>query len=133
MTYEFLSPEWISAAQAIREELGATTSAPVALTMNLTVNEVPFGDSPLLVALDTSHGILALQYGRLDRADITISVDWLTAKSILIDGKPQAAMTAFMAGKVKIEGDMSKLVALQSAGPDSDSEGVVDRLRAITT
>jgi hypothetical protein len=132
MTYEFLSPEWIDAAHAIRDELGATGPAPVSLTMNLTISDAPFSSSPLLVSLDTSAGVLALAYGHRNHADIAITVDWLTAKAILIDGKPQAAMTAFMAGKVRIEGDMSKLVAMQTAPADATSEGVIDRLRAIT-
>ena len=132
MTYEFLSPEWIAAAESLRAAYGGDVPAAVALTMNLNVTDVPSGTSPLLVSLDTSRGVLALALGHLATADITITVDWATAKALLIEGKPQAAMSAFMNGKVRIEGDMSKLVAMQSTPPDPVSERVIDQLRAIT-
>jgi len=133
MTYEFLSPEWISAAREIRREVGETGPAPVRIIMNLNVTDVPFGESPLRAHMDTTQGVLALDYGHHSTPDMTITVDWATAKALLIDGKPQAAMNAFMAGKVRVEGDMSKLVALQNTAPDPGSQIVVTRLRELTT
>ncbi len=132
MPYEFLSPEWIDAARAIRDELGDPGTPPVAMVMNLIVTDVPFGASPLHAHLDTTVGVLALDEGHHASPDIIITVDWATAKALLIDGKPQAAMSAFMAGKVRVEGDMSKLVAMQNQPIDERSVSVVDRLRAIT-
>lgn len=132
MTYEFLSPEWIAAAHEIRDELGDPETPAVTMTMNLIVTEVPFGTSPLEAHLDTTQGALALEHGHHPSPDLIITVDWQTAKALLIEGKAQAAMSAFMAGKVKVEGDMSKLVAMQSAKPDPRSERVIIRLREIT-
>jgi hypothetical protein len=133
MTYDFLSPEWIEQARVIREEFDTGQAPALLLTMNLTVTDVPFGDSPLQAHLDTSVGVLAIDYGHHPHPDVSITVDWATAKALLIDGNPQAAMSAFMAGKVRIEGDMAKLVSMQSATPDAASVSVIDRLRAITT
>ena len=61
-----------------------------------------------------------------------ITVDWATAKTLLVNGDTTAAMSAFLAGKIRVEGDMSRLVALQSTRLDDRSEQVVRRLRAIT-
>ncbi len=133
MTYEFLSPEWILEARVIRDEFDGVEPPAVLLAMNLTITEVPFGESPLKAHLDTSVGVLALDYGHHPHPDISITVDWATAKALLIDGNPQAAMSAFMAGKVRVEGDMAKLVAMQSSSPDPNSVSVIERLRAITT
>ena len=132
MTYEFLSEQWIAEAKVIRADFDAGPSA-VLLTMNLNITEVPFGNSPLLAHLDTAKGVLALDYGHLESPDVLITVDWATAKALLIDGKPQAAMNAFMAGKVRVEGDMAKLMGLQSGSVDERSEAVIARLREITT
>lgn len=132
MSYEFLSPEWITAAEAIRAELGDVGTPAVAVVMNLIVTDVPFGASPLHAHLDTTVGVLALAEGHHGTPDILVTVDWATAKALLIEGKPQAVMSAFMAGKVRVEGDMSKLVALQGQPVDERSVGVVDRFRAIT-
>ena len=132
MTYEFLSPEWLAEAHLIRAEFGDVGPMAVIVVMNLIITEVPFGQSPLHVQLDTTVGILALDYGHHPAADMAITLDWATAKALLIEGNSQAAMGAFMAGKIRIEGDMAKLVAFSSATPDPRSEGVILRLRAIT-
>jgi hypothetical protein len=131
-TYEFLSLEWIEAAHRIRAEVGEPTSTPVPVTMNLIVTDAPFDADPLEAHLDTRQGALALDYGHRPEPDMVITVDWATAKALLVDGNTQAAMSAFMAGRVRVEGDMSKLVALSSASLDERSERVVVRLREIT-
>ena len=42
-------------------------------------------------------------------------------------------MQAFMAGKVKVEGDMAKLMALQAApAPDASTAEMANRLKEIT-
>src|SRR5690606_41270936 len=65
---------------------------------------------------DTTGGQVDLDTGHLDSPDVTATLDYETAKAILVDGNPQAAMQAFMAGKIKLQGDMTKAMAMQS-GP----------------
>ena len=113
-THEFLSDEWIVAAQAIREEYaGKATTAPPPMRMNVVISEVPFGDGSLDAHIDTTAGELALDMGHLDTADLTVTVDYLTAKAIFVDQDQQAVMQAFMGGKIKVQGDMTKLMVLQ--------------------
>ena len=52
----------------------------------------------------------------------------------MIEGNPQVGMQAFMAGKVKVEGDMAKLMAL-TAGPAPDASAVemANRLKDMTS
>ncbi|MBA2326097.1 MAG: SCP2 sterol-binding domain-containing protein, partial [Actinobacteria bacterium] len=38
------------------------------------------------------------------------------AKEVFVSNNPQAGMQAFMAGKVKVQGDMAKLMASQQQG-----------------
>jgi putative sterol carrier protein len=131
-TYQFLSPEWVAAAHEIRAELGDPADVLVAVTMNLTVTDAPFAADPIEAHLDTREGAIALEFGHRTAADMLITVDWSTAKSMLVDGDTSAAMSAFMNGRIRVEGDMSKLIALQGARIDGRSERVVARLRAIT-
>ena len=72
--------------------------------------------------------------GHLETQDLKVTVDYATAKAILIEGNPQAGMQAFMAGKVKVEGDMAKLMALTSAPPAADSSAaeMAAKLKEIT-
>lgn len=130
-TYPFLSDEWLEAAAAIRHA-SPDPAAAVTMTLNLTVTDAPFADGDIIVSLDSTKGVLALERGHVPHADVTIRVNWATAKALLLEGDTSAAMSAFMAGKVTVEGDMAKLLALQSTPLDPASRVVVEHLRAIT-
>lgn len=133
MPHPFLSDEWIDEARAIRAEYrGKTPSIPYAVRMNLVVTEIPFGDGQLDAYLDTTSGELELDKGHLDEPDLKVTADYATAKAILVEGNAQAGIQAFMAGKVRVEGDMTKLMALQSAPPDGTGQELATRLREIT-
>jgi putative sterol carrier protein len=134
MPYPFLSDEWLEEARKIRAEYaGKAPSIPHVVRMNLIVTGVPFGDKDIDAHLDTSTGEIILDTGHLENQDLKVTVDYDTAKAILIDGNPQAGMQAFMAGKVKVEGDMAKLMALTAApAPDASAAEMAERLKAIT-
>ncbi|MHB8437563.1 MAG: SCP2 sterol-binding domain-containing protein [Acidimicrobiales bacterium] len=132
-TYPFLSDEWVAEARRIREEYaGKGGPVPHQVRMNLVITEVPFSEEPVSAHMDSSDGQVKLDIGHIDPADLKVTVDYATAKAILIEGNPQAGMQAFMAGKVKVEGDMAKLMAMQSAPPDPTAQEIAGRLRAIT-
>ena len=65
-------------------------------------------------------------------ADLTVTTDYATAKAIMVDGDQQAAMQAFMQGKVKVQGDMSKLMLLQQAPADPMQTEIQEKIKAIT-
>jgi SCP-2 sterol transfer family len=130
-SYLFLSPEWIEHARALHA--AAPQEAPtVPLQMNLVIEEVPFGEGRLAAHLDTTSGVLEIDLGHLERADVRVSLDYQTAKDVLVDQNAEAAMSAFMAGKVKVEGDMTKLLAYQATPPTEHQRELAEALRAIT-
>jgi putative sterol carrier protein len=132
-THPFLSDEWINAATAIREEYrGKGTATPHVVKMNMVITEVPFGDGTIDAHMDSSSGELELDRGHLDDQDLTITVDYDTAKAIFVDGNPQAGMQAFMAGKIKVQGDMTKMMAMQSAQPDPVQLEIAAKISEIT-
>jgi hypothetical protein len=134
-SYPFLSDEWLDEARKIRAEYeGKTPPIPHVVRMNLVVTAVPFSDDDILAHMDTSEGELVLDTGHLEEQDLKVTVDYVTAKAILIEGNPQAGMQAFMAGKVRVEGDMAKLMALQAtpAAGDPSAAELAQRLRDIT-
>ncbi len=133
MPYPFLSDEWIEQAHAIRAEL--QDKAPVIdhpLRMNLVVVEIPFGEGSLEAHVDTTAGEVDIDKGHVEDADLTVTLDYLTAKAILVERNPQAGMQAFMSGKIRVEGDIATLMAVQSAPPGEHAKEMADRLRAIT-
>ena len=131
--YAFLSDEWLDAAKKIREEYAGKSSPPAhAVRMNQIITEVPFGDGSIDAHLDTSGGEMQMDMGHLENPDLTVTLDYATAKAILVDGNPQAGMQAFMAGKIKVQGDMTKMMALQSGTPDPTAEEIAAKIKEIT-
>ena len=131
-TYPFLSDEWIAAARAIREEYEGSAQVPHVMKMNMVITEVPFGDGTVDAHMDTTSGELDMDTGHLEGEDLTVTVDYATAKAIFVDGNPQAGMQAFMAGKIKVQGDMSKMMAMQTAQPDPAQLEIAAKISAIT-
>lgn len=131
--YLFLSDEWLDEARAIRAEYDGS-GVPVAhsIRMNLVISEVPFGEGTVHAHVDTSTGELVLDTGHLDTVDLTVTLEYAIAKSILIEGNPQAAIQAFMSGKIKVDGDLSKLMVLQGGTIDPAAGEVAARIQAIT-
>jgi putative sterol carrier protein len=118
--YKFLTDEWVEAARKIREEAAAPAAAPQPVKMNLVITEVPFGEGTVEAHMDSTDGEVKLDLGHLDVPDVTATLDYDTAKAMMVDANPQAAMQAFMAGKIKLQGDMTKAMALQTGPPNPE-------------
>lgn len=133
MPHPFLSEEWIAAAREIRQAHGDAPPVAVVVKMNQVVTDVPFGDGTVHSYLDTTSGDPVLELGALDDPDVTITTDYETAKAIFVDQDPAAGMQAFMSGKIQVQGDMMKLMALQTAMPaEPDARSISEEIRAIT-
>ena len=131
--FAFLSDEWLEEAKKIREEYAGTSAPPAhAVRMNQIITEVPFGDGTIEAHIDTSGGEVQMEMGHLENPDLTVTLDYVTAKAILVDGNPQAGMQAFMAGKIKVQGDMTKMMAMQSGTPDPTQAEIAAKIQAIT-
>jgi putative sterol carrier protein len=131
--YPFLSDEWVKAAKQVREEFQGRAPAPAhAVKMNQIITDVPFGEGTVNAHMDTTGGELEMDLGHLDAADVTVTLDYETAKQIFVEGNPQAGMQAFMAGKIKIQGDMTKLMAMQSAPVEPVQQEIAGRIKEIT-
>jgi putative sterol carrier protein len=132
-TYQFLSDDWLNEARAIRAEFdGKGASIDQSIRINLVIGAVPFGEGTVDAHVDTSSGELILDTGHIDPIDLKVSLDYDVAKAILVEGNPQAGMQAFMAGKIKVEGDIAKLMALQSITPDPAAVEIASRILEIT-
>ena len=129
MPYKFLSAEWVEEARKIREELDSPAAAPQPVKMNLVITDVPFDDGTVDDHMDTTSGELVLDTGHVEGPDVTATLDYETAKAMMVDANPQAAMQAFMAGKIKLQGDMTKAMAMQSGPVDPD---LTEKIQGIT-
>jgi len=134
MPSPFLSEQWMTEAKAIRAKYeGQTAKVTASVRVNQVITDVPFGDGTINSFIDTSSGDMVMDLGTLDSPDVTVTTDYATAKKLFVDQDAAAAMQAFMGGKVKVQGDMMKMMALQTAMPtDEASQAISAEIKAIT-
>ena len=132
-SYHFLSPEWIEAARRVRDEYAdRLPAAPLSIRANVVVTEAPFDGGPVRAYVDTSSGALTLDLGALDQPELTIKIDYVTARRIFVDRDQNAAMEAFFSGRIVVEGDITKVLALQGQTADPVAEEIADRIADFT-
>lgn len=130
---QFLSPEWMDAARAIREKYAdQAPTVPHKIKMNQIITGTPFGEGEVRLYMDTSDGPMKMELGELEAPDVTVTTDYETARKIFVDQDPQAGMQAFMSGKIKVQGDMTKLMMMQSTAPDATAITIAQEIKDIT-
>ncbi|MEQ8840042.1 MAG: hypothetical protein RIB98_03600 [Acidimicrobiales bacterium] len=139
--YPFLSPEWIAAVAAIRDEYrDQVSTTTVTVRANVTVTDAPFAETTVLGHIDTSGGALSLDEGHLADGDFALELPYALARQMFVERDPQAVLGALLGGQVKLTGDSSKILGLagMAAPPDEDSETfdlareIIARIDAVT-
>lgn len=123
--YEFLSEEWLTEAKAIAAEYDAG-GTPSDITVNVVVTGGPSGDRELHLTGGQFNS------GAIEGAPTKLTVPFEVAKDMFVNGNQQAAMQAFMSGQIKVEGDMTKLMAMQSQGANPNQAEIQEKIKAIT-
>ena len=119
----FLTDDWFSTVETLTVQAG-DLNLPPALA-NLAIN---------LVVTDTSGNTeLALDGGRIlkglsSNAKTTLNMDAETLRKVFLEFDMSAAMQAFMTGKIKVQGDMSQLMALQTAKPSQEQKDLFKKV-----
>lgn len=128
MSLEFMSDEWFAKVKELRDAAG-NVEAPAALAdlvINITVTGAAGGDKAMALAAGM------IEEGHQSDAPTTMILPSDLAKRIFIDGDQSAGMQGFMSGQIRIEGDMSKLMALQTARPSDAQQALMGQIQAIT-
>ena len=111
---QFLSDEWFTEVEQLVEKHGADAPPQANVMVNLVITETPFGERQMHMGARDGKGEWGV--GHTDGADVTLTTDYATAKQVFVSGDPNAGMQAFMQGKVRVQGDMAKLMASQQGG-----------------
>ena len=124
---KFLTDEWFAQVANLTEQAGEL-NLPVSFA-NLTVN--------LLVKQNQQVKELNLQgatlsQGLAEHAKTTLSLDEDLLRKLILEFDTKTAMTAVMFGKIKIQGDMMQLMALQSAKPSAEHKALYRQILAMT-
>jgi hypothetical protein len=128
--HEFLSDEWFATVRQLMDEHGAEAPAHQNMLMNLVVTDSPWGERELHMGARDGKGDMG--QGLVDDADVTLTTDYATAKDVFVSGNQQAGMQAFMAGKVKVQGDMTKLMMAQQGGGPGGNEALAQAIQEAT-
>ena len=126
MAETFLSDAWFAEVEKLRAEAPEPPAALKDLLLNIVVQGGPDGDREVHIAAGN------FEQGLADGAATKLSVPYDIAKSMFIDGNQQAAMQAFMSGQIKVEGDMTKLMAMQTASPTAEQQAFQAKLADLT-
>ncbi len=134
MSFQFLSPEWMEASKAIREKYAeGAAKVTTSIRMNQVITDVPFGEGTINSYLDTSSGDVVMELGALDAPDLTLTTDYTTARAVFVLQDQAVGMQAFMSGKIKVTGDMMKMMAMQTGMPQDDAaKAVAAEIKEIT-
>lgn len=137
MAYPFLSTEWMVAAKGIRERYAAESSkVTTSIRMNQIITDVPETVDPsgeVRTYMDTSSGDVVMEVGELDNPDLTITTDYDTARNLFVEQDQAAGMQAFMSGRIKVQGEMIKLMTLQTSMPQDDiAKTIAKEIKDIT-
>ena len=134
MTSPFLSREWMAEVDAIRASIPELKTPPAMASLKLNLNVVGGPDGDGEFHLVGAGGGLAIVNAHVENADATVTMPYDVAKAMFVDGNQQAAMQAFMGGQIKVDGDMTRLMALAQAGAaiDPAQQQFQERVKAAT-
>ncbi|MGH9009828.1 MAG: SCP-2 sterol transfer family protein [Acidimicrobiia bacterium] len=127
----FLSDPWFDEVRRLHDAAGGAAPEGAEVRMNLMIQSSPF-DGDLAMHLAVAGGRADWGKGHLDDAEVTLTLAYDTAKVIFVEGDPQAAIEAFMAGRIIVQGDITKLMVMQSTGPGSAASDLTNALQEIT-
>ena len=112
MPVQFLSPEW---TEELEKRLNASeTFRAAASAANVTIqNVIETPDGAKRYWMRFEGGSIKLEAGDAEKADATIEQDYATA--VALAKSELNPVSAFMTGKIRINGSMMLLMQLQGA------------------
>ena len=124
----FLTDDWFATVDKLTAAAGDLNLPPALanLAINLVVSDAA-GNSDL--SLDAGK----IQKGLSSNAKTTLNMDGETLRKVFLEFDMAAAMQAFMTGKIKVQGDMSQLMALQTAKPSQEQKNLFKKVLENTT
>jgi hypothetical protein len=127
MRFEFLSDAWFTKLDELIAAAGdlQIPSAMKAVEVNVTVTSA--GGATAVFIKD---GVLSRGHRAGAPTSLTLTAE--LARQIFVDANMQAGIEAFMTGAMKVEGDLAKLVAMQTAEPSEPQKRLTREIAAIT-
>ena len=125
--HQFLSNEWFAKVDELIASAGDLNipAAMKAVEVNITVTSAS-GDKQLFL----KDGLFSQGHQASATTKLTLGED--LARKIFIDADAAAGVQAFLAGEIQVEGDVGKLVAMQTVEPSDQQKKLTQQIAAIT-
>lgn len=125
--YDFLSDEWFTKVDELIAKAGdlKIPSEMKAVEVNITVVSAN-GDKQIYL----KDGLFSPGHQPTATTKLTLSED--LARKIFIEADAAAGVQAFLAGEMQVEGDIAKLVAMQTVEPSDPQKKLTQDIAAIT-
>lgn len=127
MSYAFLSAEWFTHVDELIAKAGdlQIPTEMKAVEINVTVTS-PRGDAQVYI----KDGVLFR--GHRDGAPTSLTLTEELARKIFVEADTAAGVQAFLAGEMKAEGDLAKIVAMSTVEPSAAQKALTKQIAAIT-
>jgi len=129
VTHPFMSNAWFDAIVKIRDEVGEIPldEAIKDVAINLVVTDGPDGDQEMHVKAGS------FDRGLAENAPTKLTMPYEIARDLFVERDQQIAVQAFMAGQIKVEGEVGPLIKMQLPKEDTpQSRKLKDRIKEIT-
>ncbi len=124
----FLTDEWFEQVEKMGNEAGELNLPPA--LANMVIN-LKVSDDDQVIESNFADGLL--HKGLNSEATTTLLLDRDTLQSAITNFDMNEIMGAFMSGKIRVEGDMSQLMALQTARPSAEQKELFKSIKSMTT
>lgn len=127
MRFEFLSDEWFTKVDELIASAGdlQIPEAMRSAQVNITVKRAN-GETKLYM----KDGMF--QRGHEPSFTTSLTLDESIARKILVEGDTAAGVQAFLEGKIQVEGDLAKVVAMQTVEPSEPQKALTRQIAAFT-
>lgn len=123
---QFLSQAWFDTVNTLNAQAGELNLPPA--IANLIINISIEQDNPTLLHLNAGK----VEQGHHTQAVSTIKITKDALDEIIQSKDPNLAVEAFMMGKIRIDGDMSAVMSLQSTKPSPEQKALFKQILAAT-
>ncbi len=128
MSAKFMTDAWFTEVDKLIAAAGDLQAPPALqdLVLNVTVTGTSEGDKKMAIV----GGKFAR--GHQTGAPTTMILPVDIAHRIFVDNDQSAGMQGFMSGQIKIEGDMSKLMVMNTVQPSAKQRELQGKIKGIT-
>lgn len=123
---QFLSQAWFDTVNTLNAQAGELNLPPA--IANLIINVSIEQDNPTSLHLNAGK----VEQGHHAQAVSTIKITKDALDEIIQSKDPNLAVEAFMMGKIRIDGDISAVMSLQSTKPSPEQKALFKQILAAT-